>query len=47
MTKRFTGQVAGVSGWGTHTLDYGKKDSDLVAGRAQEAEREIKPAVAD
>ena len=47
MTKRFTGQAAGVSGWGTHTLDYGKKNSDLVAGRAQEAEREIKPAVAD
>lgn len=47
MTARYGGQVAGVSGWGTHTLDYGKNGSDLVTGRAQEAAQRIQPAVVE
>lgn len=47
LTKRYTGQQAAVSGWGTHNLDYGKSGSDLVTGRAQEAANRIEPAVVD
>lgn len=35
--RRANGQnVSAVKGWGTHVLDYGKKGSDLVKGRANE-----------
>jgi len=43
----FRKQAAAVNGWGTYTTDYGKAGSDLVTGRAQEAARNIKPAVVD
>jgi hypothetical protein len=47
LTHQYTGQAAAVRGWGTHNLDYGKKGSDLIDGRAIEAtqrfnNREIK-----
>lgn len=45
LTKRYTGQQAAVSGWGTHSLDYGKAGSDLTTGRAQEAARYVEPKV--
>lgn len=40
-TTKYTGQSAGVNGWGTHQLDYPSPKSDLIQGRAREMAQRI------